>query len=181
MACCSLIITSSIIVLLSLTLCIGLVVFLPQNPKFYVTDASLSQFDYTNKTIQYSMALNITIRNPSMKFTYDYTAIEGNAFYLDQRFSTQNVSVWKPPYVNKGGKSFSMHTVFRGQQVLNLSDTQISLFNKEKDNGSYAIVMRFILFLDKLDAKVFCGLKVPLAANNGSANRFKNTKCKFVK
>ncbi|XP_050379540.1 NDR1/HIN1-like protein 3 [Argentina anserina] len=42
-------------------------IFLPQEPQFHITNASLTQFDFTNtninNTLHYNLELNITIRN----------------------------------------------------------------------------------------------------------------------
>ncbi|KAF3675079.1 Protein YLS9 [Capsicum annuum] len=65
----------------------------PNKVKFYVTDATLTQFDLStaNNTLYYDLALNMTIRNPNKRVGIYYDSIEARAMYQGQRFASQNL------------------------------------------------------------------------------------------
>ncbi|BFG38639.1 hypothetical protein CerSpe_249130 [Prunus speciosa] len=67
-------------------------IFLPQEPKFTITDASLTQFNLTNtsinnNTIHYNLTLEITRRNPNKKVGLYYRRILVVANYRKKRFA----------------------------------------------------------------------------------------------
>jgi len=136
----------------------------PNAVKFNVTDASLTQFNFTNNnTLNYNLALNITIRNPNRIVEIYYDNIETVAFYKDVRFASQTLGTF---FQHRKNTSF-FSTVFTGQQVIPLSSDQILEFNKEKKDGVYGIDLKVSLNLrfklgsikKKAEPKVHCDLK----------------------
>ncbi|PRQ23157.1 hypothetical protein RchiOBHm_Chr6g0258251 [Rosa chinensis] len=77
------------IICFSLSFLIFWLIFLPQEPKFKVTNASLTQFNFnnTNNTLNYNLAINITIRNPNKRVGIYYRRIKVIANYRNKRFS----------------------------------------------------------------------------------------------
>ncbi|KAE8022932.1 hypothetical protein FH972_008691 [Carpinus fangiana] len=59
--------------------------------KFRVTDASLTQFNFSiaDNTHHYNLALNISVRNPNKRIGIYYDSIEANAYYQGQRFDIE--------------------------------------------------------------------------------------------
>jgi hypothetical protein len=59
-----------------LVLLIFWLIFRPKIVKFYVTEASLTQFNLSsNNTLYYNLALNTTVRNSNKKFGIYYDAV----------------------------------------------------------------------------------------------------------
>ncbi|XP_062167514.1 NDR1/HIN1-like protein 3 [Alnus glutinosa] len=173
----------SLVVIIGLAALIFWLIFRPTNVKFYVTDASLTEFTFTgNNTLQYNLAVNITVRNPNRKIGVYYDTIEANAYYEDQRFGTKSLT---PFY--QGHKTTSyLNTAFEGQQLVLLGTDELSQFNAEKTAGVYTIDVKLNLRIrfkvgkvktGRLKPKVKCDLKVPLSSTGNSAVVFQNTKC----
>nr|AFK39735.1 unknown [Medicago truncatula] len=57
----------ALIVLAGLAVLIFYLVVQPRGFKFYVDEANLTEFDYSNNTLNYNMVLNFTARNPNKK------------------------------------------------------------------------------------------------------------------
>ncbi|KAI4300567.1 hypothetical protein L6164_033932 [Bauhinia variegata] len=164
---------------------IGIAVFLfwlivrPNEVKVHVTDASLTRFNYTNNTLRYNLAFNMTIRNSNKRLGIYYDNIEARALYQDARFDSDDLT---PFYQSHKTTNYLNHT-FQGQQVLVLGSSETSEFNKEKSDGVYNVDVKLYLKIrfklglfktGKFKPKVKCELKVPLKTN-GTA--FEPTKC----
>lgn len=158
----------------------------PNVVKFHVTDATLTQFNYTNNTntLHYNLALNITIRNPNRRVGIYYDYIEANAFYQDVRFGTQTLGTFFQHHKNTSVLS----PVFKGQQVVPLGSDQASELDKDKNSGVYHIDVKLFLKVrfkmglfktGKVKPKVRCEFLVPLKSRNGtfSGNAFQATEC----
>ncbi|XP_020233880.1 NDR1/HIN1-like protein 10 [Cajanus cajan] len=185
--CCGCLFSLILKLILSVVIIVGIAVFLvwlivrPNVVKFHVTDATLTQFNYTGNTLHYDLALNVSVRNPNKRVGIYYDRIEARALYHDARFDTELPS---PFY--QGHKSTNViSTVFKGQQVLPLTADQTSLFKKDNATRVYPIHVkmylrvRFKLGLLKtmtLKPKVSCDLQVPL---QGTAGVFQTTKCDY--
>ncbi|KAE9619559.1 hypothetical protein Lal_00039795 [Lupinus albus] len=159
----------------------------PNVLKFHVTEANLTEFNYTtsdninNGSLHYNLALNISIRNPNSRLGIYYDSIEPNALYEGVRFGSQNL---EPFFQHKKSTSF-LGPVFKGEQVMSLGETQVSKLNKEKESGVYGIgvqlkiKLRFKFGLIKIgnfNPKVRCDLQVPLKSHNGT-QQFQTTQC----
>ncbi|XP_004497666.1 NDR1/HIN1-like protein 10 [Cicer arietinum] len=178
------ILTTIIIIVVILGFLFWLIVR-PNVLKFTVTDASLSQFNFTNNnTLHYNLALNISIRNPNKRVGIYYDNIETLAFYKDVRFGSQTLGTFFQRHKNTS----LLNPVFKGQQVVPLNSDQISEFDNEMKDGVYGIDVkvllnvRFKLWLfktGKVKPKVRCDLKVPLKSKNGTSlgNEFQVTDC----
>ncbi|XP_062167258.1 NDR1/HIN1-like protein 3 [Alnus glutinosa] len=173
----------SLVVIIGLAALIFWLIFRPTNVKFYVTDASLTEFTFTgNNTLQYNLAVNITVRNPNRKIGVYYDTIEARAYYEDQRFDTESLT---PFY--QGHKTTSyLNTAFEGQHLVLLGTDELSQFNAEKTAGVYTVDVKLYLRIrfkvgkvriGRLKPKVKCDLKVPLSSTGNSAVVFQNTKC----
>jgi hypothetical protein len=173
-------------------------IFRPRNVKFYVTEASLTQFNFTagkNTTLHYNLALNMSVRNSNKKFGIHYDTIEATAYYEDQRFGTDTL----PPFYQGHKNTSFLNPVFVGQQLVLLGTDQLSQFNAEKLAGVYTIDVKLYLRIRlKFGKKAFgqfkvvkfgkvnfsgfrpkvkCGLKVPLRSTGNSSVVFERTKC----
>lgn len=153
----------------------------PNNLKFYVTDASLTQFNLTtDNTLQYNLDLNLTVRNPNKRIGLYYDTFQVNGYYEGQRFNTQNLT----PFYQGHKNTTELSTVFDGQQVLVLGDSEVSNYNSEKSNGYYSIDVQLNLKLrvkmgwikvGHFKPKINCDLSVP----SSSGGTFQTTRCKL--
>ncbi|MCL7050706.1 hypothetical protein MKW94_027172 [Papaver nudicaule] len=108
-----------------------------KNMKFYVNDASLTQFYLTNDDIlHYNLAVNISVRNSNKMERVSYTDIrsEINCYGKD----LPSVSL---PSFSQGTKNTTIlhHPVFHGQTSLKLRGSHLEDFNNDQRNGSYSI------------------------------------------
>ncbi|GMN39419.1 hypothetical protein TIFTF001_008648 [Ficus carica] len=121
---------------------IFMIIFNPQELKFSVTKASLARFDLTkndnNTRLFYSLALNITIRNPNKKISVYFHRIEATTEYKKKRFSTVTFNSTTPFY--QGHKNTTvLHTLFEGQQLVLLKEKEVKDYNSETSSGIYSI------------------------------------------
>jgi hypothetical protein len=184
--CCSCLLKliGGVVVVVGLAVLIFWLVFRPNRIKFQVTDASLTQFNFTTTTnmLYYNLALDVTIRNPNKKIGIYYDRIEANAFYEDQRFGTEALT---PFY--QGHKNTTVLTpVFKGQQFALLGANELSVLNSEKNLGVFDIHVKLNLQVRfklgkfktwRMKPKINCELKVPLSSNGISVVGFETTKC----
>ncbi|TKY61931.1 YLS9 protein [Spatholobus suberectus] len=177
----------ALIVLVGLAILIFWLVVQPRSFKFYVTEADLTQFEYStnNNTLQYNMVLNFTARNPNKKLSIYYDKVEALAFYEGARFANYEVITHMNSFRQYKKSSNPMSAVFSGQQVLMLDNDQVSEFNEDKSAGVYDIYVKLYFRIRfrlgdvisrRYKPKVKCDLKVPLS-NNGSVTLFEITKC----
>ncbi|GLT94783.1 hypothetical protein SLE2022_125060 [Rubroshorea leprosula] len=173
------------VVIVGLAVLIFWLVVRPNNVKFSVTDASLTQFNLSDNYLNYNLALNITVRNPNKKIGIYYDRIEANAYYEDERFDTETLT---PFYQGHKNTSY-LNPVFKGQNLLVLGTEQLSEYNQETSSGTYSIDVKLNLRIrfkvwkfkiGKFKPKVECDLKVPLSSSNGSlAGSVETTHCKL--
>lgn len=154
----------------------------PNILKFHVTNATLTQFSYTNNTLHYNLALNVSIRNPNRRVGIYYDHIETLALYQDVRFGSQTLE----PFFQHHKNTTVISTVLKGQQVMPLAAKQVSELDKEEDLGVYGIVVKvfmtvrfkFVLFkTGNVKPKIRCALHVPLKSRNGTDSAFQITEC----
>ncbi|PNX89367.1 hypothetical protein L195_g045486 [Trifolium pratense] len=167
----------SLIFLAGFAVLIFFLIIQPHAFKFYVNEANLTKFDYTNNTLHYNMVLNFTARNPNKELNIYYDKVEARAFYEGSRFANVDVITHMNSFRQYKKSSDSMSGVFLGQQLLMLNNDQVSEFNKDKSVEVYDIyvklyfTIRFRLgnvILNGIDfhPKVKCHLKVPLSSKN---------------
>ncbi|XP_043691530.1 NDR1/HIN1-like protein 3 [Telopea speciosissima] len=181
---CLLKIIFSIIIVLGLIILVVWLALRPNKIKFYVVDASLTQFNLTGTTLRYDLALNITVRNPNKKIGVYYDSIEAKAYYDDILFGTDTLS---PFY--QGHKNTSMLSpAFQGESQLSLSSKALSEYNTETSGGEYYVDVKLYLRVrfkigkiktSRMKPKVKCDLKVPVVSNRNSAGGFGTTKCEI--
>ncbi|KAM5559497.1 NDR1/HIN1-like protein 10 [Rosa sericea] len=167
-------------------------IFCPRDPKFIITDASLTQFNFTNhnKTLDYNLALNITITNPNRKAAIFYGKIQVASTYRNKVFSL--VTLPFEPFGQCGkNRTISHHVPLKGSKSVVFGEREISQFNSETVTGVYSIDVRLYVGIrvfggysktrhSNASHKIDCKLKVPLQSSETSANRFtfKTTKCR---
>ncbi|XWS43352.1 hypothetical protein CRYUN_Cryun16bG0095600 [Craigia yunnanensis] len=162
------------VVVIGLAVLIFWLIFRPNKIKFHVTDVSLTEFNLTtNNTLNYNLAVNMTVRNPNKKIGIYYDRIEARAYYEDQRFATQTLT---PFYQGHKNTSF-LNPVFSGQQFVSLGADETSVFNEERTSGIYSIDVKLYLRIrfkvsrvktGRFTPKISCDLKVTLSSANGS-------------
>ncbi|XP_041028954.1 NDR1/HIN1-like protein 10 [Juglans microcarpa x Juglans regia] len=175
----------TVLVIVALAGFIFWLIFRPNEIKFRVTDASLTQFNFTanDNTLHYNLALNVSIRNPNKRIGIYYDRIEANAYFGGQRFDTETVT----PFYQGHKNTTVISPVFKGQQLLTLGGSEVFNFDSEKADGVFGITVRLNLRIrPKLSwikighfkPKIKCGLKVPLTSNGKSpTGAFESTKC----
>ncbi|CAL9026318.1 unnamed protein product [Prunus brigantina] len=188
--CCGCIFSLIFKLIMTAVVIVGLAFFIfwlivrPNRIKFHVTDAHLTQFNFSNdNTLHYNLALNVTIRNPNKKIGVYYDRIEARAIYEDQRFSTFTSTT---PFYQGHKTTNVVNPVFQGQQVI--PDTKVlSKYNEQKSSGVYDIDVKLYLRVrfkfgliktGKFKPRIKCELKVPLTQNGSSSGgTFETTKC----
>ncbi|PON70088.1 Late embryogenesis abundant protein [Trema orientale] len=175
----------SVVFTLGLAALIFWLIFRPVNQiKFHVTDAKLTQFNFTdNNQLHYNLAVNITVRNPNKKIGVYYDRIEARASYEGQRFD----AVPLEPFYQGHKNTAVLSPVFDGQQMIVLNTEDQAEFNKEKSSGLYSIDVKLYLRIRfklgviktwRMKPKIECDLKVPLSADGKSTvGSFQTTKC----
>ncbi|XVE75875.1 hypothetical protein DITRI_Ditri12bG0126800 [Diplodiscus trichospermus] len=168
------------VVIIGLAVLIFWLIFRPNRVKFHVTDVSLTEFNLTNNTLHYNLAVNMTVRNPNKRIGIYYDRIEARAYYEDQRFDMQTLT---PFYQGHKNTSF-LNPVFSGQHLVTFGGDQTnSEFNEDRTSGIYDIDVKLYLRIrfkvgkiktGRFKPKISCDLKVPLNATSGA---FKTTKC----
>ncbi|XP_059668659.1 NDR1/HIN1-like protein 3 [Cornus florida] len=181
---CSLIfqILCTIVLIIGVTIFIVWLIFRPNEVKFHVTDATLTQFNHstTANTLYYNLSLNMTVRNPNKRIGIYYDRIEARAYFEDQRFGTEELS----RFYQGHKKTNNLNTAFQGQTMVVLGDSELSKYNSQTSSGIYNIDVKLYLRIrlkfgvfktPKFKPKIKCDLKVPLL----SAATFQTTKCDF--
>ncbi|CAB4287192.1 unnamed protein product [Prunus armeniaca] len=169
-------------------------IFLPQEPKFTITNASLTQFNLTNtsinnNTLHYNLTLEITIRNPNKKVGLYYRRILFVANYRKKRFALVRLN--STPFYQGHKNTTIVNANLEGQQLMRFKERDISNFNSETANGVYSIDVKIALRIGirfgkvktgyfKIPRKSDCKLKVPLSTSfNGTFwSGFQTTECK---
>ncbi|XP_042476969.1 NDR1/HIN1-like protein 3 [Macadamia integrifolia] len=179
---CLLKIIFSIVLVLGIIVLVFWLVLRPNKIKFYVVDASLTEFNLTGNTLSYDLALNMTIRNPNKKIGVYYDRIEARAYYDDIMFGSTTLS---PFY--QGHKNTSMLSPsFKGDSQMSLDSQALSEYKTETSSGEYYVDVKLYLRVrfkigkvktSHMKPKVKCDLKVPLVSNRNSAGGFDTTKC----
>ncbi|XP_008241415.1 PREDICTED: NDR1/HIN1-Like protein 3-like [Prunus mume] len=157
-------------------------------PKFRVTDASLTQFNFNNtdnSTLHYNLALNITIRNSNKKVGIDYRRIQVIANYRKKTFAMMNLT--SAPFYQGHKNTTTLHAVLEGQQLVVFGESDISQFNSDTTASIYSIDLQLALqvraryFSSKTaeypSSKIDCKLQVPLSDNETSPSGFNVTMC----
>ena len=175
----------TILVIVALAAFIFWLILRPNEVKFHVTDASLTQFNFTtNNTLHYNLALNVSIRNPNQRIGFYYDTLEANAYYQGKRFDTETLTTFYQGHKN----TTVVNAVFQGQQVVLLGTDEVSQFDSEKTNGVFGISLKLNLRIRPkfgwikvwtFKPKIRCGLNVPLKSNGTSTTAFETTKCSY--
>lgn len=160
----------TLIVILGLIVLVLWLIFRPNPLKFHITDASLTQFDLTNNSLEYNLNLNGTVRNPNSRIGIYYDVLEANAYYKDQRFSTINLT----PFYQGHKNTSQLDMGFTGQHVVVIDSAK---FASEKADKVFPIELRLRLRVrfrliqllkirvGKFKGKVDCDLNVPLSSS----------------
>ncbi|KAG8374037.1 hypothetical protein BUALT_Bualt11G0089300 [Buddleja alternifolia] len=173
-----------VLVIVAILILICWLIFRPTAVKFYATDASLTEFDLKDNTLQYNLALNLTIRNPNRRIGIYYDKIEANAIYQGERFATTQLQ----PFFQHHKSTNSLSPEFKGQNLVTLRNKQLSHYNDDKGSGVYAIDvklylrlrLKFLSFkLARLKPKINCDLRIPL---NGVATSkvYESKRCNLI-
>ncbi|XP_061362627.1 NDR1/HIN1-like protein 3 [Gastrolobium bilobum] len=165
------------------------IIIAPSNLNFYVTEASLTQFNLNNNTtLYYNFKLNITVRNPNNNVIVYYRVMRASVWYKHNYFAN-NISL-APFDQGKKKTSFLQTTMFDGNKVFNLKPKQLGEYNEETRVGIYndldvdldfEVIFKYVgMFKSKSfnPPTVQCRqLSVPLISNGKSASPFNVTKC----
>ncbi|KAI3963132.1 hypothetical protein MKW92_003857 [Papaver armeniacum] len=149
--------------------------------KFHVTDASLTQFNLTSTgdTLDYNLAVNITVRNSNKKIGIWYDKMESgtNCYGKDMGL------VLLTPFRQGHKNTTLLRAVFQGKTSLRLQGSDLTDFNDDQRNGrSYSIFLTLSGLVRlrwpggaksrQFSFKVNCGsLKLPLLPNSSTMNQ----------
>ncbi|BBH07663.1 NDR1/HIN1-like 3 [Prunus dulcis] len=164
------------ILCLLLALFIFWLIFLPKEPEFTVSNASLTQFNFNNNTLYYNLALNITIQNPNKRVGIYYRHIQVIANYRKERFSMVNLT--SPPFYQGHKNTTFLHDVLvEGQELVEFGEHELSQFNSETAAAFTILMYGKFKTADYGSSKIDCKLKVPLSFSETPATGFNTTKC----
>ncbi|KAM6592837.1 hypothetical protein CsatA_000540 [Cannabis sativa] len=179
-------------------------IFLPQEPKFTITNASLTQFNLStataansghNKLLIYKLSLNITLRNPNKKVGFYFDRVKVMANYSKKRFALVTLNNTTPFYQGRKNTTILHNVVLEGQQTMSFKEKDDEQYKLEISSGVYSIDVKLALRLKIRFGKIKTGhlkpptincnnLKLPLLSSNGNENNgvlnFKSVKCKNV-
>ncbi|KAF5465639.1 hypothetical protein F2P56_015622 [Juglans regia] len=164
-------------------------IFLPREVKFHVTEASLTQFDFTtaNNTLNFNLTLKINLRNSNQRVGVFYERIDAIAYYNKKKWFC---TVGLTPFYQGHKNSSILRPVFQGHQFLLLGARDLSKLDSEKSSGIYSITINLsvqirvrygkIKTISYEPRKIKCSLKVPLITNGTTAQEFMLTECNQV-
>ncbi|KAJ1378470.1 putative NDR1/HIN1-Like protein 3-like [Sesbania bispinosa] len=174
----------SIIVLVCIVILVLWILIQPRSFKYHVTEAKLTQFNYTTSNIlRYNLVVNFTVRNPNKKLKIYYDVAEANAFYQGSNFSTTNVIMAWRSYLQNTKATDRMSAVFSGQRVMVLDHNE---FNEDKKDGAFPIDIKLYFRIrfkigdfipGDMKPKAKCALKVPSSSDGKMLDAFDPTKC----
>ena len=176
------------IFLFTLAIFIFWLIFLPKEPIFTITDASLTRFnlsaatepenkDKNNKLLIYKLFLNITIRNPNKSVGLYFDRVQVIANYRKKRFAMVTLNSTLPFYLGHKNTT-ALHSVLEGQQTLSFKEKDVKHYDLETSSGVYSIDVKLALRMRVRfgkyttnhfkPPKIDCDkLKLPLRAFNG--------------
>ena len=176
-------VVAAIVVLIGLTILFFWIAVNPRKMKFYVTEASFTQFSLSNDntTLQYNLRLYVTVRNPNKKIGFSYDVVKADAYYGDEKFDSENLlSFFQPTKTTRVVDAW-----FSGQRRVSFDYDKVVEFNERKSNsGIYPVDVKIRFFtsiklgtmnIGDFKVKVKCGLKVPLSGSSNAG--FSTTKC----
>lgn len=159
-------------------------IFITHKIKFYVTDATLIQFNFTNNNnnqlLHYNLGLYFTVTNPNERVGIYYDTIEAAAMYKDQNFDTRLLT----PFYQSPKATSLLRARFQGQRLVLIE--RASEFNSEKLAGLYAIDVKLRLWMRlkfgvvkivRQRSEVGCRFEVPLSFNGSSVPWFQTIGC----
>ncbi|KAH6762125.1 hypothetical protein C2S52_019558 [Perilla frutescens var. hirtella] len=174
----------TILIVVGIIVLILWLVFRPNTIKFHVTEATLTEFNISNNTVHYNLALNLTIRNPNKRIGIYYDKIDASAYYQGQRLKTVEL-----PTFYQGKKNTStLSAEFIGSQLVPLGNNEMSHYNEDHTSGTYGIDIKLNLRMrlkfafvksSKVKPKIDCDLKIPLSSNGTASGTFQPTRCDF--
>lgn len=167
---------------------IFLIIFHPSNVKFYVTDASVTNFNFTNNsTLYFDLAMNITVRNPNNRIAVDYRRVTVIGYYKDNSFGAVNLSPFSQGHKN----TTYLNAALSGQQGLLLDGKYLAEYYSETAARAYLINVdidldirvRYGKIKDSLEPPIIsCRMKIPVVSSAGKeASSFSFTKCRHIK
>ncbi|KAK7392673.1 hypothetical protein VNO78_21117 [Psophocarpus tetragonolobus] len=174
-----------IIILVMVVILVLYIVIQPRSFKFHVTEATLSQFNYTanDNTLRYNLVLNFTARNPNKKLNFYYDQVVAHVSYDGVTFASADVITWMTSFRQYEKNTDPMSGVFSGHHVMALD---INDFEQDKRSGVFHIDVSLnfetryrlgnFIFGDT-KPRVHCGLQVPFGSNGLTLIAFRPTQC----
>ncbi|KAK7271189.1 hypothetical protein RJT34_26876 [Clitoria ternatea] len=124
----------AIVSIIVLSIIISWLALRPSNVKFYITNATLTQFNLTtNNTLYYNLKLNITVRNPNKHITVHYKGITAIAWYKDNEIARISLTPFDQGHKN----TTFLEADFEGQSVVDLKAKQLGEYKQETSVGIY--------------------------------------------
>ncbi|KAM7491684.1 hypothetical protein LguiA_034605 [Lonicera macranthoides] len=131
----------TVVIFLGILALIFYLFFHPNNVKFHVINASLTQFRLENNSLAYTMSANLSIRNPNKCIEIYYDRIEARGYYQGQHFN----SVELGRFYQGHKKTNNLTVEFQGQNWVMLGENQLSKYNSERTDGRFSIDMKLYL------------------------------------
>ncbi|KAL2323016.1 hypothetical protein Fmac_027395 [Flemingia macrophylla] len=180
----------AIIIFVVLVFLVFCAVVQPRAFKVNVTEARLTQFNYTDSsnTLRYNLVLNFTARNPNKRLSIYYDKAEGHVSYGGVRFASADVVTWRNAFLQQAKSAEDpMGAVFAGQHVMVLDKDHVSGFKEDERKGVFGIGVRLHLTIrfelgdfvgGDTKTKAKCELEVPLSSKGAKVvTVFQPTKC----
>ncbi|KAK7354998.1 hypothetical protein VNO80_14243 [Phaseolus coccineus] len=181
----------AVIILLVLGFLVFWAVLQPRAFRFQVTDATLTQFNYTSNdhTLRYNLVLNFTARNPNKKIDFYYESVESHVSYGGVRFASAEVLTLHDSFRQRTKSTDRMSGVFTGHYKTVLDHDQVKKRLEEDERKRvfpFDVKLQFkIKFMigdfnsSSTKAKANCYLEIPLSSDGKTpmATEFASTNC----
>ncbi|XP_020208619.1 NDR1/HIN1-like protein 10 [Cajanus cajan] len=175
----------AIIIILVLVFLVFWAVVQPRGFRVHVTDARLTQFNYTDSdsNLRYNLVLNFTARNPNKRLDIYYDRVEGHVSYDGVRFGSADVVTWRNAFRQRAKSTDRVGGVFAGQHVMVLERDHVRDLEEDERKGVFDIDVRLYFTVrfrlgdtigGDTKAKAKCELEVPLTSRG---TVFEPTKC----
>ncbi|KAK7392672.1 hypothetical protein VNO78_21116 [Psophocarpus tetragonolobus] len=160
-----------------LVLFVSYLIIQPRPFRFHVTEATLSQFNYTktDSSLRYKVVINFTVENPNNRLNIYYDQVVAHVSYRGVTFSSADVVTWRNAFRLGTGSTERLGGAFMGQTVVPFDDEQAKDFDDDKKKGIFFFLVRLRFNIRFRIGSSFkyqdvrpgakCGLDIPLSPN----------------
>ncbi|XP_047167241.1 NDR1/HIN1-like protein 10 [Vigna umbellata] len=165
----------ALIIFLVIVFIIFYAVLQPRVFKLHVSDATLTQFNYTSSdnTLRYNLVLNFTAGNPNKKLDFYYESVESHVSYNGVTFASTELLTLRDSFRQRRQSTNRLNGVYRGQYKTVLDQDQVKSLEEDEKKRVFHFSVRLhfkVKFMlndsasSSTKAKAKCELEVPLSS-----------------